>query len=81
MPDAANMRTTLTLDDDVLDAARRIAEIKRVPIGTIISDLARRSLTPPSAPKKRNGILLFPVHPKASPVTPEIVKELLEESE
>ncbi len=75
------MRTTLTLDDDVIDAARKLAEMKHLSIGTVISDLARRSLTPVSAPKTRNGIRLFPVKPGAGSVTPEKVKELLEEME
>ena len=75
------MRTTLTLDDDVIDAARKLAEMKHLSIGAVISDLARRSLTPAYAPKIRNGIPLFPVKPRAGVVTTEKVKELLEETE
>jgi hypothetical protein len=73
------MRTTLTLDDDVLTSARALAAQRGVPIGTIISDLARRSLAsaPPAA--TRNGIRLFPVRPGAGPVTPELVKTLSED--
>lgn len=75
------MRTTLTLDPDVLESARAIAERRGVPIGKVVSELARQSLTSPTPGARRNGILLFPVRPGAGPVTPEIVRELLEESD
>lgn len=75
------MRTTLTLDDDVLASARALAVQRGVPLGTIISDLARRGLAPaPASPAgTRNGIRLFPVRPDADPVTPEVVKTLAED--
>jgi len=73
------MRTTLTLDDDVLASARALAAQRGVPIGTIISDLARRGLSPTQAAATRNGIRLFPLRPDAGPVTPELVKTLAEE--
>jgi len=70
------MRTTLTLDDDVLASARALAAQRGVPIGTIISDLARRGLALAQPAATRNGIRLFPVRPDAGPVTPELVKAL-----
>lgn len=73
------MRTTLTLDDDVLASARALAAQRGVPIGTIISDLARRSLASAPSAATRNGIRLFPVRPGAGPVTPELVKALAED--
>lgn len=39
------MRTTLSIDDDVLAAARERARRTGRPLGAVISDLARRSLT------------------------------------
>jgi len=50
-----------------------------VPIGTIVSDLARRGLAPTQPTATRNGIRLFPVRPEAGLVTPELVKALAEE--
>jgi hypothetical protein len=73
------MRTTLTLDDDVLASARALAAQRGVPIGTVISDLARRGLAPAQPAATRNGIRLFPVRPDAGPVTPELVKTLAED--
>jgi len=72
------MRTTLTLDNDVLASARTLAAQRGVPLGTIVSDLARRGLTSDQPAALRNGIRLFPVHPDAGSVTQELVKILAE---
>ena len=40
------VRTTLQIDDDVLEAARCIADDERVSVGEILSRLARRGLDP-----------------------------------
>jgi hypothetical protein len=73
------MRTTLSLDDDVLATARALAAQRGVSIGTIVSDLVRRGLAPAQPGVTRNGIRLFPVRPDAGPVTPELVKILAED--
>lgn len=39
------MRTTLTIDSDVLSAARDLAKYQKSTVGQIISDLARSALT------------------------------------
>lgn len=75
------MRTTLNLDDDVLDAARALAERRGQPVGTVLSELARRGLAPARSHAVRNGIQLFPVQPGAGPVTPELIDTLLHETE
>jgi hypothetical protein len=75
------MRTTLSLDDDVLEAVRALAKERGAPIGTVISELVRKSLTSSRSESRRNGILLFPVRQGAGPVTPELVKALFEENE
>ena len=36
------MRTTLTLSDDALEAARKLARRKRVSVGEAVSELVRR---------------------------------------
>lgn len=80
MRDVFCVRTTLNLDDDVLESAKLLAVQERKPLGVVVSDLLRRAVTPAAqAPVERNGIVLFPVSKHARAVTPEIVKELLEE--
>ena len=70
------MRTTLAIDDDVLLAAKHIAEAQRRPVGQVISDLIREALAPANQaePTYRNGILQLPVKPGAV-VTPELIKQ------
>ena len=76
------MRTTLTIDDDVLDAAKQVAAARGVSIGEMMSELARRGLGGATgAPTiTRNGIRLFPVRPDSGAVTPDIVSALLDET-
>ena len=75
------MRTTLAIDDDVLMAAKHMAEAQRRTVGEVISDLARQGLSPQSGPEVvyRNGIVQLPARPGVAPVTPELIKRLDEE--
>lgn len=73
------MRTTLTIDDDVLLAAKAIAERRKRTIGEVISDLARKSLVKPEPGATRNGIPLLPRRSDASLVTLETVNKLRDE--
>jgi hypothetical protein len=75
----ANMRTTLAIDDDVLVAAKAMAQQQHRSVGEIISDLARRSLRRPQGGGERNGIPLLSPRPGAQPVTLEIVNALRDE--
>lgn len=74
------MRTTLTIDDDVLAAARELAESRNQTIGEVISDLARKSILGPETKRKyRNGVPLLPVQPNARIATLELVNKLRDE--
>ena len=73
------MRTTLAIDDDVLVAAKAIAEQQDRSVGQVISDLARRSLRRPRPDTQRNGIPLLSPHPDAPLVTLETVNALRDE--
>jgi Arc/MetJ family transcription regulator len=60
MHDAHVMRTTLDLDDDLLQAAKEIAERRGVSAGRAVSDLIRKALQPmPGAARFRNGVPLL----------------------
>ena len=62
------MRTTLTIDDDLLAAAKCLAHTKSISIGRALSDLARRGLnaTPRALSKTANGFPVFRVPPGAT---------------
>ena len=74
------MRTTLSIDDDVLTAARGQAQIQGRSIGEVISDLARESLRRPAAASQRNGISLLPVSQEKAQVTLAVVNALRDET-
>ena len=73
------MRTTLAIDDDVLAAAKAIAQQKNQTVGQVVSQLARKSLRPPAASKERNGIPLLPVRRPGAVVTLATVNALRDE--
>ena len=75
------MRTTLSIDDDVLEAARALAEQSRRSIGKVISDLARRGLKPRAEYRTRGGVPCFKVSENARPFTPSAVRQVLDDDE
>jgi hypothetical protein len=74
------MRTTLAIDDDVLGAAKELAQIENKSLGEVISSLARQALSPQEVTvKTRNGVPLLKVKKGAPRVTSELVNRLREE--
>jgi hypothetical protein len=74
------MRTTLDVDDDVLQAAKEIAANRGTTAGRVLSDLARKALEPAENVEIRNGVPLMPRRPKGSPpLTMELVNRLRDE--
>jgi hypothetical protein len=74
------MRTTLEIDDDVLQAAKEIAANRATSTGRVLSDLARKALEPKRPPRVRNGVPLLPRRPKGAPrPTLELVNRLRDE--
>jgi len=58
------MRTTLDLDEDVLQAAKEIAQSRSVTAGQIVSELLRKALQPTTAAGRvRNGVPLITRRP------------------
>ena len=74
------MRTTLSIDDDVLDAAKAIARQKNRTIGEVVSELARAALRPAAIGGERNGLPLLPVRTPGVAVTPDLVNALRDEA-
>jgi hypothetical protein len=75
------MRTTLEIDDDVMQAAREMARLKNQGIGRMISDLARRGLAPEVSPvvEIEDGIPVWKHIPGAVAVTSEMVRNLADD--
>ncbi len=77
------MRTTLAIDDDVLVAARHLAESQGRTIGEAVSLLARQGLQAGASrttTAKRNGVPLLPRRRDARPVTLDLVNQLRDEA-
>jgi hypothetical protein len=74
------MRITLTLDDDVLSAAKTLAAQRHETIGAVISDLVWQVLASPPVPiLTRNGAPLLPRREDGGPMTLETVNLLRDE--
>lgn len=78
------MRTTLDIDDDVLQAAKERARRENKTAGEVISELARNALTAPptsspkaSEPRSVYGIRPFPK--RGGVVTNELIDKLRED--
>ena len=75
------MRTTLDIDDDVLQAARELAACRGSTAGKVLSDLARIGLSRPVLAAERDGVPLLPRRlPDAPRPTMKLVNELRDEA-
>jgi len=72
------MRTTLEIDDDVVTAARELAAAERRSLGSVISDLVRRGLTPARV-ETEGDLPIIRVPAGTAPITPEMVRRALDE--
>jgi hypothetical protein len=64
----SRVRTTLDIDDDVLQAAKELANLRGSTAGRMLSELARRGLqqTGTIGEGLRNGVPLMPRRPAGS---------------
>lgn len=72
------MRTTLNLDEDVVAAARELAADRRRSLGSVISELARRGLTPARV-EADGGLPVIRVPAGTPAITPQMVRRALDE--
>lgn len=72
------VRTTLTIDDDVLNAARERAKRERRSVGDVLSDLARDGLTSSATPssRRRGSHGFHPLPHRGRPVTNTLIDDL-----
>jgi hypothetical protein len=81
MRDDFAMRTTLNIDEDVLETAKELAARRGTTAGHVLSELARSALAPRErSARKRNGVPTLPRRKGGGLVTPEIVNRLRDEA-
>jgi hypothetical protein len=73
------VRTTLNIDDDVAAAARELAAGEGRSLGSVISELARRGLTPARV-EADGDIPVIRVPAGTPPITPEMVRSALDDA-
>jgi hypothetical protein len=79
--DACTLRTTLDVDDDVLQVVKEMAEVQQTTAGKVLSGLARKALASPAAKRVRNGVPLLPKRPANAPrPTMKLVNELRDDA-
>ena len=75
------MRTTLSLDDDVLREVKAYAESRDIAMGKAVSELVRRGLHAPLQTRVVNGFYVVELPPGSPPVSAEDVEKLQDELE
>ena len=75
------MRTTVTLDNDVYQAAMHVSRMTGKRLGKVLSELARRGLThaSPTASKGSRRFPVFEVPPNAPIIAATRVQEVIDE--
>lgn len=70
------MRTTLTLDDDIVESIARYAKLRGVSLGKTVSDLVRRGLSAPTPSVDRSGVVMFQLPADSPKVTTRAVRRI-----
>lgn len=74
------MRTTLSLDDDVLQEAKAYAQSREIALGKAVSELVRRGLYAPLQTRVVNGFHVVDLPPGSPRVSSEHVRKLQDET-
>ena len=70
------MRTTLSIDDDVLLLIRRYADSRSLGLGKAASELVRRGLTTQRPTRTVNGIQVFDLPADSPPVSRKKIRQI-----
>jgi hypothetical protein len=73
------MRTTLTIEDEVLNRVRLVANRRQQSISEVVTTLLREALAPKTLAPDRTGLPTMPVQPGATQANLAIVNALRDE--
>jgi len=73
------MRTTVNVEDDVLEFAKSVAEFRKISVGQALSELARKGMKTRVGTRRdaTTGLLVFDVPPDIQ-ITPDDVQKALD---
>ena len=69
-------RTTLTLEKDVYQVAKRYAAARGVRLGKAVTELVRRGLAARETTRTKNGLVVFDLPTGSPPVSGEDVRRV-----
>jgi hypothetical protein len=75
------MRTTLSVDDEVLQLVKRYAEDRSLALGKAVSELVRRGLTAQRPTRMVHGLQVFDLPADSPPVSRKRVEEIESDGE
>jgi hypothetical protein len=77
------MRTTINLDPDVIEIARRYSQGRSLSLGKAVSELVRRGVARPLETREENGfhVVVLPEGSASGEITLELVNKLRDEVE
>jgi hypothetical protein len=70
------MRTTVNLDDDLVEIVKQYAQSRAVGLGKAVSELVRRGATVPCPTRQVNGLQVFDLPDDSPRVTSKQVADL-----
>jgi hypothetical protein len=76
-----NVRTTLSLDDDLMRLVRRYAESRSLGLGKAVSELVRRGFSTERPTRVVGGLRVFDLPPDSPKVTTQSIRDLEFEDE
>jgi hypothetical protein len=77
------MRTTLNVEDDVLEFAKNLAESRKISVGQAVSELARKGIKTRIGTRRDSvsGLIVFDTPDDAPEITMESVQEALDQAD
>lgn len=71
-----DMRTTLSIDDDIMAIVTRQAKLRGQSLGKTVSELVRRGLSAPTPSQDKDGLVVFQLPADSPTVTTEDVRRI-----
>ena len=75
------MRTTLAIDDDILEQVKEYAEQRNLSMSKAASDLLRRGISRPAPTHMENGLRVFSRSADSPLITTELIRTLESEQD